>query len=126
MEDAFPTGNKGVTVAFENLEEAVQGHSTDLNIGRGLRSQRGFGLRGERDENLSLHALLKVVPACRDVLGRNDEDLVEDFGGLETDGGRRDGVMLDEEEVGGDKVPAHSRFAVDEAMNVEERDDAEL
>lgn len=34
--------------------------------------------------------------------------------------------MLNEEEMRSDDVPAQSRLTVDEAMDVEERDDADL
>lgn len=58
VEDALPAGNEGMSVTLEDFEEAVEGHASDLDVGRGLRAKARLGLLGEGSEHLRLHALL--------------------------------------------------------------------
>lgn len=126
MEDALPAGDKGMSVALEDLEEAVEGHAPDLDVRRRLRAKTGLCLLGEGGEYLRLYALLKVGSASGDVLWGDDENLVQCLGCLQSNRRRSDDVVLDKKEMRSHDVPTHSRLAIDEAMDVEERDDAEL
>lgn len=126
VEDALPARDEGVTIRLEDLEEGVEGHAPNLDVGGRLRPHTRLCLVGKSSENLGLHSLLQLRSSRRDILGCNDEDLVENVGRLQSNSGRGDDIVLNEEEMGRDDIPAHPRFTIDEAMDVEERDDAEL
>lgn len=76
MENPLPAGDEGMSIALENLEEAIEGHAPDLDVRRRLRAETRLRLLGEGSQDLRLYALLKVGSAGRDVLGSNDENLI--------------------------------------------------
>lgn len=73
---------------------------------------------------------LRLIPSIRLIAragpGSDEEELIEHVGGLQSNSGRSEFVVQDEEEMRSDDVPPDAWIAVRESLDVQQRDHSEF